>query len=50
MEIAQLAMKIRGFGHVKSENLAAVNERRDKLMKQFRGELIPVVSEINEAA
>lgn len=50
LQLAQLAMKIRGYGHIKSRNLAAVNEKKHTLLKQFRGELIPVVSEVDVAA
>ena len=42
VEIAELPMLIRGYGHVKSRNLTAVNIRKEILMKQFQGELIPL--------
>jgi len=42
VEIAELPMLIRGYGYVKSRNLVAVNIRKEILMKQFRGELVPL--------
>jgi len=42
VEIAKLPMHVRGYGHVKSESLAAVSIRKDILMKQHRGELVPL--------
>jgi indolepyruvate ferredoxin oxidoreductase len=40
VEIAKLPMLVRGYGHVKSESLTAVNIRKDILMKQHRGEIV----------
>ena len=45
VEIAELPMLIRGYGHVKSANLLAINVRKEILMKQFRGELVPLALE-----
>jgi indolepyruvate ferredoxin oxidoreductase len=50
VELARLPMKIRGFGHVKTENLASVNERKALLLRQFRGEVIVLASEVDVAA
>jgi indolepyruvate ferredoxin oxidoreductase len=50
VELARLPMKIRGFGHVKTENLASVNERKALLLRQFRGEVIALASEVDVAA
>jgi indolepyruvate ferredoxin oxidoreductase len=50
IELAELPMQIRGYGHVKSENLARVNVRKDLLMRQMRGELIPLATEVGVAA
>ena len=43
-------MQIRGYGHVKSTNLAKMNTRKDILLRQFRGELVPLAAEVNVAA
>ncbi|MGV0035429.1 MAG: indolepyruvate ferredoxin oxidoreductase family protein [Candidatus Azotimanducaceae bacterium WSBS_2022_MAG_OTU7] len=42
VEIAELPTLIRGYGFVKSRNLKAVNVRKEILMQQFRGELVPL--------
>ena len=46
LEIAELPMLVRGYGYVKSNNLLAVNIRKEILLKQFRGELIPLAVEV----
>ena len=50
VQIAELPMQIRGYGHVKSTNLAKMNTRKDILLRQFRGELVPLAAEVNVAA
>ena len=50
VELAELPMKIRGYGHVKSDNLVKTNIKRDLLLRQFRGELIPLAVEVGVAA
>ncbi|MFT7220315.1 MAG: indolepyruvate ferredoxin oxidoreductase [Candidatus Azotimanducaceae bacterium] len=42
--LAELPMDIRGYGHVKSKNLASVELRKAQLLRQYRGELIPIVN------
>ena len=46
LEIAELPMLVRGYGYVKSNNLLAVNIRKEILLKRFRGELIPLAVEV----
>ena len=36
VELASLPERIRGFGHVKERNVAAVAAERDRLLRQFR--------------
>ena len=48
VEIAKLPMLVRGYGHVKSESLTAVNVRKEILMKQHRGELVPLGTPVAE--
>ena len=50
IELAELPMQIRGYGHVKSDNLKQVNIRKDTLLRQFRGELIPLAEGMDVAA
>lgn len=50
VELASLPMEIRGFGHVKSKNHQRMNVRKEILMRQFRGELIPLAHEVDIAA
>ena len=50
LQIAELPMEIRGYGHVKSANLARVNRKKDMLLQQFRGELVPLATRVSEAA
>jgi indolepyruvate ferredoxin oxidoreductase len=38
VEIAALPEKIRGYGHVKARNLAAVRPQWQDLMQRWRGE------------
>ncbi|MEX2129843.1 MAG: DUF6537 domain-containing protein, partial [Pseudohongiellaceae bacterium] len=49
VELAALPLQIRGFGHIKSANLAQVRVRQANLLRQFRGELLPL-SDIERAA
>ena len=36
VELASLPERVRGFGHVKERNVAAVAVERDRLLQQFR--------------
>ena len=37
VELAQLPLQLRGFGHVKDANRAKLDERRDRLLRAFAG-------------
>lgn len=50
LELAELPMLIRGYGHVKSKNLMQVTIKRDLLLRRFRGELIPLAADASVAA
>jgi len=38
VQIAELPLQLRGFGHVKDENRAKLQLQRDRLLSAFRGE------------
>jgi indolepyruvate ferredoxin oxidoreductase len=38
VEIANLPEQIRGYGHVKARNLAAVRPQWERLLRQWRGD------------
>ena len=46
VELAEQPNQIRGYGHVKADNLSQVEFKRDLLLRQFRGELLPLATEI----
>ena len=50
VELAKLPLQIRGYGHIKSGNLNKVLRRKEVLMRQFNGELIPLTVKTNIAA
>lgn len=50
VQIAELPLQIRGYGHVKSENLRKTEARKEILLRQFHGELVPLVVEVTAAA
>ncbi len=50
IELVRLPEQIRGYGHVKSKNLARVNVRKTQLLKQLRGEVVNIVNIENVAA
>lgn len=50
IQIAELPMQIRGYGHVKADNLIKTELRKEILLRQFRGELVPLATEVEVAA
>ena len=42
VELVTLQKQIRGYGYIKSRNLAQVKMRQQKLLKEFKGELTPI--------
>lgn len=50
IQIVQVPMKIRGYGHVKSANLALAKAKTKTLTRQFNGELVPLAVEVDAAA
>ena len=50
VELASLPMNIRGYGYIKEANRQQVNQRRDLLLGQFRGELLPLSNQVEVAA
>lgn len=50
IRLAELPMQIRGYGHVKHANLQKVNQRRDQLLREIRGEIIAVSGNLEVAA
>ena len=50
VEIARLPMKIRGYGHVKSANLADVNIKKRMLLEQLEGKRFPIVTVVDATA
>ena len=50
VQIAELPMQIRGYGHVKADNLIKTEARKATLLRQFRGELVPLATAIEVAA
>jgi len=50
VELAKLPLQIRGYGHIKSGNLKQVLRRKEVLMRQFNGELIPLTVKTDIAA
>ncbi len=50
VELAELPMQIRGYGHIKSGNAKKAMRRKETLMRQFTGELIPLAVEVDIAA
>jgi indolepyruvate ferredoxin oxidoreductase len=50
VELAQLPEQIRGFGFIKSGNLAQARIRRDNLLKRFHGETISLTTPAHRAA
>ncbi len=50
VDIAELPMHIRGYGHIKTKNHTQVSLQKDILVKQFNGELIPLAEEVEIAA
>ena len=49
LELAQLPMQIRGFGHIKSANLAQARVRQAALLKKFTGQILSVKA-VDQAA
>lgn len=49
VELAQLPLEIRGFGHIKSANLAQAKIREAHLLKKFSGEVL-AVTDVGRAA
>ena len=50
LKLANLPQDVRGFGHIKSRNLALVTNRQQKLLREFRGELVPLATAVEIAA
>ncbi len=50
VELAALPLKIRGYGHIKAANLQQVMHETDMLLRQFRGEVLPLVNQVERAA
>lgn len=50
VELARIPESVRGFGHIKSKNLAQARVREENLLKKFRGETLPTHTIIHEAA
>ena len=50
VQLAKLPQKIRGYGHVKESSLIAVKAEMVKLKSELRGDLIPLVQEVEIAA
>ena len=50
VQIAELPMQIRGYGHIKADNLIKTEARKATLLRQFRGELVPLATAIDVAA
>ena len=49
LELAQLPLQIRGFGHVKSANLAQVKVRQSHLLQKFSGKVVQL-TDVGRAA
>ncbi len=50
VRLAELPMSVRGYGHVKEKNYIAASARQKILMSELQGQLIPVVTAVEEAA
>jgi indolepyruvate ferredoxin oxidoreductase len=50
VELAELPLKIRGYGHIKSANRVQTQSRQQHLLKVLRGELVPLAENIEIAA
>jgi indolepyruvate ferredoxin oxidoreductase len=50
LELARLAEKLRGYGHVKDRNREMLAVRKADLVRKFRGEQLAVEVEIVDAA
>jgi indolepyruvate ferredoxin oxidoreductase len=50
VQLAEQPNAVRGYGHVKAGNLVQVNFKQDLLLRQFRGELLPLATEVEVAA
>ncbi|MDA0977233.1 MAG: indolepyruvate ferredoxin oxidoreductase family protein, partial [Proteobacteria bacterium] len=44
VKLAALAMEIRGYGHVKQANVERISGRKKILLREFKGELVPVAT------
>ena len=50
LQLCLLQEDIRGYGHIKLRNIAQVRVRQERLLKQFRGELLATSAAVEEAA
>ncbi len=50
VRLAEVPMTVRGYGHVKSANCRLAQAKTRSLMRQFRGELVPLAVEVDAAA
>jgi indolepyruvate ferredoxin oxidoreductase len=49
IELLSLPEQIRGYGHVKRKHVDNLQQRRQRLIKQIRGEILDVVNLVHAA-
>jgi len=49
IELLSLPEQIRGYGHVKRKHIDNLQQRRQRLLKQIRGEILDVVNLVHAA-
>ena len=49
IELLSLPEQIRGYGHVKRKHVDNLQQRRQRLLKQIRGEILDVVNLVHAA-
>ena len=49
IELLSLPEQIRGYGHVKRKHVDNLQQRRQRLLKQIRGEILEVVNLVHAA-
>ncbi len=49
IELLSLPEQIRGYGHVKRKHIDHLQQKRQRLLKQIRGEILDVVNLVHAA-